>query len=225
MGFLEVSKIILILIMPFMIFLIVSDFAVFDGNFYKNAFVKYKVGQDAMNAASLHEQVISFVKGIANELPADFNEREKQHLHDVRKLIQASKILLCILVILFLSLSISSALKLKAKKPIMNFFGKVLAFGGILAIAVAAALFLSVSLDFSSAFEKFHLVFFEKGTYIFDPANELIVRLYPEQLFMDIGVKILTWVFMLSVVVSLTGMLLTLKYKSKKNKNKKEWQS
>ncbi len=222
MGFLSISKILLILILPLLIFFIVADIAVFDGNFYKNEFVKYKVGQDVMNAASLHGQVMSFIKGTNDQLPVEFNEREKQHLHDVRKIVQVSRTLLYIFIILFLSLTVMLVSMLKTVKRIMDFFGKVLAFGGILTAAMATALFLSVSLDFSSAFESFHLMFFEKGTYIFDPANELIVRLYPEQLFLDIGISVLAWVFMLSVVVSLLGMFLIFKTKSKKNKNKKE---
>ncbi len=220
--FLRVSKFLMIIIAPSLVFLLIADFVSFDSLFYRKEFLKYNVYKDAPDADFLHGKVIKFIDGKSSDLPNAFNLRERQHLEDVRKLIRASKILLGILVILFLLLAVLSALKLRAKRRIINFFGKVLAFGGILAMAVAVVLLLSVSLNFSSDFESFHLMFFEKGTYLFDPANEIIVRLYPGQLFMDIGIRILSWFFIVSAAVSSLGAFLIFKTKSKKNKNKKK---
>ncbi|MBI2558395.1 DUF1461 domain-containing protein [Candidatus Woesearchaeota archaeon] len=222
--FLRISKFLMIIIVPSLVFLLIANFASFDSSFYRKEFLKYNVYKDVPQADFLHEKVIKFIDGKSNGMPNAFNQREMQHLEDVRKLIQVSKIVFCILVILFLLLAVLSALKLNAKRLIINFFGKVLAFGGILTIAMAVVLLLLVSLDFSIAFESFHLMFFEKGTYVFDSAKEIIVRLYPEQLFVDIGIRILAWVFILSVVVSLSGTFLIFRTKGKKNKNKKEWQ-
>ncbi len=216
MKFLTISRFLLILILPFTLFLLVLHFVGFNSSFYSQKFSEYNV----KNISSLHEKVISFITGKINELPDEFNEKEKQHLFDVRNAATISTIVLYILVFLFISLLIASILTLKVNNLITNFIGKILVFGGVLAIALAAILFFFINSDFSSTFESFHKLFFEKGTYVFDPAKEIIVRLYPEQLFMDLGIKISKWVILASFILILLGAFLIFKPKSKKNKNK-----
>jgi len=216
MRFLKLSKFLLVLILPFVLFLLVLNFIGFSSIFYKEKFSEYNVG----NISSLHEKVISFVTGKTEELPSEFNEREKRHLADVRNAKAISTMVLYILVFLFIILLIASVFTLKVNNLITNFIGKTLVFGGVLTIALAAALFFLINFDFSSAFESFHSIFFENGTYSFNPAKELIVNLYPEQLFMDLGIKISEWVILLSALIVITGVFLIFKSKSKKNKNK-----
>ena len=216
MKLLTLSKFLLVLILPFILFLLAINFIGFDSIFYKEKFSEFNVG----NISSLHEKVISFVAGKTNELPAEFNEREKRHLADVRDAREISTIVLYVLVFLFILLLIASVFTLKINNLVTNFIGKILIFGGILAIALAAALFFLINFDFSPAFESFHGIFFEKGTYTFDPANEIIVRLYPEQLFMDLGIRISEWVILFSAFLVMIGIFLIFKSKSKKNKNK-----
>ena len=220
MRFLAISKFLLILILPFMLVLLVANLIGFDDLFYQEKFSEYKVQLEVPQAISLHEKVINFIKGENNELPADFNGREKQHLLDVRNLARALTILLYIFIILFVLLLIVSALILKINNYIINFVGKVLFFGGFLTITLAAALLFFINSDFPSAFDSFHQLFFEKGTYLFDPAKDLIVKLYPEQLFMDLGLKISIRIFIISVIIIILGIFLMLKSKNKKNKKK-----
>ena len=216
MKFFTISKFLLVLILPFILFLLVMNFVGFNSIFYKEKFSEFNVG----NVSPLHEEVISFVAGKTDELPAEFNERERQHLADVRDAKKISTIVLYALVFLFVLLLIASVFTLKINNLITNFIGKILVFGGVLTIALAAVLFFLINFDFSSAFESFHGIFFEKGTYTFDPANEIIVRLYPEQLFMDLGIKISKWVILLSAFLVMIGIFLIFRPKSKKNKNK-----
>ena len=220
MRFLTISKFLLILFVPFIIFLSVAKLTAFDSSFYNQKFAEYNVKQSVPDAISMHDKVIDFVTGKNNVLPNDFNEGEKLHLRDVRKTINNLTVSLYILILLLMLLFFASACELKTKKQIANFLGKALFFGGVFTLIFAAALFLFISSDFSSAFESFHNLFFEKGTYAFDPAKEMIVRLYPEQLFMDLGLKISKNVLIVSIVVILLGLLLLLKSKSKKNKNR-----
>ena len=216
MRFLTISKLLLILFLPFILFLIVLNFIGFDNLFYKEKFSEYGIRQNIPETDSLHQKVIDFIKGKANELPRQFNEREKQHLLDVRNVIKAITIALYVFIILFVILLIVSSYILKINNYIVNFVGKVLIFGGFLTIALALALFLFINYDFAKAFESFHGLFFEKGTYVFDPAKEIIVKLYPEQLFMELGVKISKWVITASVIIILLGAFLI--FKSKKQK-------
>ncbi len=216
MKFLTLSKFLLILMVPFLLFLLVLNFGAFDSLFFREKFSEYKVEQKVPQAILLHEKVINFITGKNNELPNDFNDREKKHLWDVRNIVRISTILLYTLVILFVLLLLISASILKVNNFIANFAGKVLVFGGFLTIMLASALFFLINSDFSAAFESFHKLFFQQGTYSFDPAKEIIVNLYPEQLFMDIGIRISKWVVVASSVVMLLGALLIFKPKEKK---------
>jgi len=213
MKFLTIYKFLLILILPFLLFLLVLDYAAFDKEFYEEKFMELNVQRDVPAAMPLHEKVISFISGKNNQLPNEFNEREKQHLLDVREIAGILTIALYALITLFALLLGISAFALKISNYLMNFVGKVLVFGSFLTVALAAALFFLISSDFSNAFESFHRLFFEKGTYIFDPANEIIVKLYPEQLFMDIGLRISKGVFFASAAAIAIGAFLMLKPK------------
>ncbi len=218
MRFLTISKLLLILILPFILFLIALNFVGFDNLFYKEKFSGYGIKQNIPETDSLHQKVIDFITGKTNELPQQFNEREKQHLWDVRKVIKVLTIALYIFIILFVILLIVSSYILKINNYVVNFVGKVLIFGGFLTVALALALFLFINYDFTKAFESFHILFFEKGTYAFDPAKEMIVKLYPEQLFMELGVRISKWVITASVIIILLGAFLIFKLKSQKSK-------
>ena len=163
---------------------------------------------------------MDFISGKSNGLPDDFNQMEKEHLLDVRNLIKFSKIALYVFIGFFVLLLIMSGFILKINNYIINFVGKVLVFGGFVTIILALSLFLLINSDFQAAFESFHRLFFEKGTYIFDPAKDIIVNLYPEELFMDLGIKISANVLTISAIAIILGALLV--FKSKKNKNKKK---
>lgn len=216
MGFLTISKFLLIVILPFLLFLLVLNFVGFDNLYYQQKFLEYGVQQNVPEADSLHEKVINFITGKNNELPNEFNEREKQHFWDVRNIIRISTLALYAFIILFVLLLLVSAFILKINNKIINFVSKVLIFGGFLTVVLSLALFLFINYDFSSTFESFHRLFFQQGTYTFDPTNEVIVKLYPEQLFIDLGARISKWVIISAVVIILLGILLLFKAKKQK---------
>lgn len=209
----------MILVLPFILFLVVFDYYAFNPEFYKEKFAEYEVYRAVPQADSLNERVINFITGKDNIVPDNFNDREKQHLLDVRKVIGISKIILYVYIFLFVLSFIISALILKNNNQIIKFAGKVFLFGGILTLVLAGLLFFSIFADFSSAFESFHKLFFEKGTYLFNPAKEIIVRLYSEQIFMDIGWAIAKGVIFSSAGLILLGTLMIFMSKNKKNKN------
>ena len=216
MKFVNFAKIFLILIVPVLIFLIVFNFASFSDSFFKNEFSKYGVNNKFINADLLHQKVTDFIEGKSNELPSEFNAREKAHLADVRKVISSLTITLYIMIALFIILLIVSAFTLKVNSSIINFTGKILMWGGILTVAIAALLFLSLQFDFGATFESMHRMFFQSGTYMFDPAKEAIVNLYPEQLFMDLGIKISVWTLIIAVLTIIIGFYLIIRTKNQK---------
>ena len=103
MKFLTISKFLLIIILPFILFLLVLNFVGFDNSFYYQKFLEYGVQKDIPEAAQLHEKVINFITGKSNEIPSEFNEREGQHLADVREIVRISTAIMYIFIILFAS--------------------------------------------------------------------------------------------------------------------------
>jgi|SRR3989338_5824969 len=210
-----ILKILLVVILPLLLFLAVLKFSAFDGSFYQKEFSKLGVEKEVSNANSLHEDVIAFLKG-NGALPEDFNEREKSHLSDVKRLAKNANLLMYFLIALFVLLSAASVHVIGDNRYSINFIGNSLLYGGILSIAIYAALFFSLSLGFSDVFDSFHRLFFTQGTYTFDAANEIIVKLYPEQLFMDLGIRIFRLAILSSVFTTILGAFLIAR--SKKNK-------
>jgi integral membrane protein (TIGR01906 family) len=218
MGFLSISKAVLVLIIPFLIFLGAANLIAFDKQYYARKMPEYWTG--IPDANFLNEKTIDFIAGKSDDLPDAYNGRERQHLQDVRNAVKISRAMLYAFALLSISLVLASKFILKSGSHMANFTGKALAYGGILTAMLAGLLLVLISLDFASAFESFHKLFFRQGTYTFDPAKELIVNLYPEQIFMDIGLKILKWALLLSAFLATLGVFLIFKSKSKKNKNK-----
>lgn len=205
MRFISISKTALILIIPFLIFIGVASQIAFDKQFYAEKFSKY--GINAPEAEAINDATVDFVSGKKNELPDSYNEREKQHLHDVRDFAKAGRIIFYFFAILFSSVLLASFLALKAENQ-ASFLGGIIAYGGALTIGIAALLLAMAGLNFSPAFESFHKIFFEQGTYTFDPQNEVIVNLYPEKLFMDLGLRILKWVLYSSGAITIIGIFM-----------------
>ena len=206
MKFISFVKFLLVLIIPLMLFLFVLNIVGFDDSFYEQKFSEYGVSESVPKAGSLHKKVMDFIKGDSHELPDDFNEKEKQHLTDVRGLISFGTVLMYLLIILFIGLLALSAFTLKVNTYMNRFVGKVLLFGGLLTLGLAALVFLFIMTDFDSAFESFHRAFFASGTYSFDAGRELIVNLYPEQLFMDLGIRLSKWTVAAAVFVVFAGL-------------------
>ena len=211
-------KFLLALILPILTFLLVLKLIAFDSQFYQKKFAEYGVEKDIHSASELHIKVISFITGKSNKLPDEFNEREIRHLVDVRRLLKLSTIVIYCLGAIFLIVLLTFSLILKDRNLIANFIGKVLIFGGLLTLIIASILILFITSDFSAIFDRFHNLLFEKGTYIFDPAKELIVNLYPQQLFLDLGIKISKVIILISLILILLGSFLLKYFKAKEIK-------
>ena len=134
MGPIKAIKIILILMLPLLIFLSVLNLTSFDESFYTREFSEQKVSENVPDAKSLHQKVMDFLKGGASQPPEGFNEKEKQHLIDVKRLVSISTILLYILLFIFAALLLASAFIIKVNNYLSNFIGRIFLIGGFLTI-------------------------------------------------------------------------------------------
>ena len=118
-----------------------------------------------------------------------FNEQDRFHMGEVRDLfigglnIRTGALVIAVLCILLLILT-----KADLKKTVPA------GYQAALAVTAAALLFLGIAcaVDFNTVFVKFHHIFFDNDLWIFDPAEDYMIRMLPlpEGLFFDMVVRI-----------------------------------
>jgi integral membrane protein (TIGR01906 family) len=108
-----------------------------------------------------------------------YNERELDHMLDVKILVQQMLIAWRILIILLLGFGIWAwrGLWLPA-------FVQALGRGGWLTIGIIALILFGVAASFRALFTGFHLIFFEGDTWLFNYSDTLI-RLFPMRFWQD----------------------------------------
>ena len=107
---------------------------------------------------------------------AVLNDRERQHLRDVRGIFAGLAILVATsLVVLMVGRRRLGAGRFRAA-------ARTGATGTVAAVVVAG---LVASVAFDTAFEIFHRLFFAGGTYTFDPSTERLVQLFPNQFWIE----------------------------------------
>ena len=129
-------------------------------------------------------EVITTVEGTEQDF---FNEQDKLHMADVQGLfIGGLHLRTGAIVVLLVCLGILIAAKARWKYLIPRAFQIAL---GITA-AGTALLAYAFTRDFSAAFTKFHEIFFSNDLWLFDPAEDYMIRMLPEGLFSDMVIRI-----------------------------------
>lgn len=129
------------------------------------------------------------VNGVEKEF---FNEKEKQHMKDVKNLFlvgyqirRFSSILLVFSLLLLLLWQVPKWNDLLLKS-IQWVTGSLL-----ISIFVIS---LIIMMDFSRSFTIFHQIFFTNDLWLLDYETDWLIRMVPEPFFYDISVKIGTWI-------------------------------
>lgn len=128
-----------------------------------------------------------------------FNEQDRFHMGEVRDLfigglnIRLGACAAAVLCILFLVIT-----RADVKKIIPGSYWIALGVTGaaVLLIGIAAVV------DFNAVFVQFHHIFFDNDLWIFDPAEDYMIRMLPEGLFYDMVMRIGA-IFVVSLVVLL----------------------
>lgn len=120
------------------------------------------------------------------------NPREREHMRDVRTVM-----------LTFIVASSLAGIALLVTRRLTGGsrgFWRGVAVGSAFLACVVAALGGFVIVAFNLAFETFHRLFFASGTYLFDPASERLVQLFPEQFWYDSAVAAGVLLVLLSAV-------------------------
>lgn len=215
----------------FIILLINSfDYSVYyRPDFYEETFSKYGVPQYAQMEMSEvlkvsdylidylkddHESLREFRAIVDGEERLFYSEKEILHMEDVKVLFMGGIWLRRICLVIFILILIGLVWKFRQHiktfiRCIIGTFLSILGIVGVLAAIIAS--------DFTSAFTKFHEIFFDNDLWILNPNEDWVIRLLPEGFFMDM-VIIIGSTFAISIAAVL-GLCIAWLYFSKKKKN------
>lgn len=173
-----------------------SDFGV-----YEREYEKYDVlddlGMTMEDTMHVTREMMAYLRGDRDVLSVEttvegrqqdfFNEQDRFHMAEVRDLFiggldlrlgACAAAVLCILILIFL--------RADWRKIVPRSYWIVLAVIGVLLAVFAAA----AVIDFNAVFVGFHHIFFDNDLWLFDPAEDYMIRMLPEGVFADMVVRI-----------------------------------
>ena len=193
-----------------------ADFGV-----YEREYIKYQVlrelDMEMEDAMYVTREMMAYLKGDRERLSVVttvegteqdfFNEQDRLHMDDVQGLFLGGLALRrwAFAVLAAALVCLAAACRKEIWRTLARSFQVVL---GILA---ALILFLGIAMarNFNAVFTKFHEIFFDNDLWIFDPAEDYMIRMLPEGLFFDMVIRIggffltgLTVLLILSIVYS-----------------------
>lgn len=181
------------------IFVLLFNFRliVFDSDFYSEEFEKLGVYESFPRQIALEntKELLDYLDS-NGELEGDFfNDREKDHLEDVKELINLAFIVfyVCLALVVFLLVS--------GRKEI----GRFLFVGGISLSSVVILLYL---IPFEYLFLLFHLIGFSNDLWLLNPLTDNLINLFPLGFFQDFVVKVFLRSLLVGVGLVLVGFFL-----------------
>ena len=200
------SYLIIVLLTPTLL-LLNFRFLVFNQSYYQNQFKKLNVYQtiDENIAIAQSNKLIAYLC-CNKELDAKFyTQREKDHLKDVKSIIQRVNYQLYIN--LFALLTIAFILTVNKKKNLLQEGTKQASVFGLMAMFL---LFVASIFNFELFLVKFHQVTFANDYWLL-PQNSNLINLFPQEFFVNFANRIA-----FQTVLMLTALLLITQKISKK---------
>lgn len=165
--------------------------------FYKETFAKYQVTEYAQMEMSevlkVSDYLIDYLKddhasledfrAVVNEDERLFySEKEILHMEDVKDLFMGGIRLrrICLIIVVLILAGILWKQRAYAKTLIHCVIGTFLSLLGLAAVLAGM-----IASNFSSAFTKFHKLFFDNDLWLLNPNEDWVIRLLPEGFFKD----------------------------------------
>ena|GEM_PF-2241052 len=206
-GSYKLLKALLIIGLPFLLLFASFSYWMFNENYFESQFeendVYVQFGFDKYLVLNENSKLLSYLKSGDGLIDSAFyTPDEKAHLDDVRILIQTFLHFgIAFSVLWFVGLVV-------CRKNITSIFYK----GGLLSLLLFVILAVLL-VFFSSAFIKFHEIFFEPGTWTFDPSVSNLKAMFPDEFFYNITEKIFVSFGFLALVSVSSKVLLYLTYR------------
>lgn len=172
-----------------------------------------KVGLNETDFEAVKQQLIDYV-GLKTEtfsVPVTiegktvdfFNDKERAHMVDVRKLFLLNVSILQGSLVLILVLFFVGKKGLKYPKLLAD----SLALSGLITILLITLLGILATQDFTAVFIKFHELFFSNQLWLLDPATDRMIVLLEEQFFSDMALHIGIYTILLAIFGTAVGMV------------------
>lgn len=133
-----------------------------------------------------------------------FNDKERAHMVDVQRLFWFDLKVGLVMAALCLGLWGFNWKAFKAQ----DLWGRVFVSCGIVTLVIGGFLGLLMATDFSSAFIKFHKLFFTNDLWLLDPATDRMIVLLEETFFADIAAHIVLLYGGLTAFITAFGVIL-----------------
>ena len=181
-------------------------------SFYKREYQKYEVTKDLdmpidrvmyvtehmMNYLIGKEEKLSVVTRIGDEDKDFFNERDRIHMKDVKRLFLGG-IRAGVICLIFAVLILGWMKKKEAhwRQLFFRAYTMALEVWAILGVILGIAFYT----DFTTCFTIFHQLVFTNNLWMFDPATDYMIRMLPEGFFSDMVVRIsVVWAVLLLII-------------------------
>lgn len=142
-----------------------------------------------------------------NEILATYNDKEKQHMKDVKALYQNAKLFCCSM--LLFSVISGILLWVKYKKSSFYFMARGMEQAGLCFLILLSFIGIWAATDFTDFWIHFHQLFFSNNLWLLNPATDFMINICPEQLFSDLVFRIITR-FLIIFLVSETAAVIYL---------------
>lgn len=169
--------------------------------FYKDLYEKYHVTEDLHmeldDVMEVTDYMMDYLIGREDELSIEtdvdgqrqdfFNEQDRLHMADVRNLFLGGLRLRTALIVLA-ALVIGALIiwKTELRQLLTRAYSCALA----VFLAVILCLGIAFAVDFTVCFRIFHEIFFTNDLWMFDPAEDYMIRMLPEGFFSDMVIRI-----------------------------------
>lgn len=195
-GAASVAAVVILLISGFQAAMY-ADFGV-----YEREYTKYQVlrelDMEMEDAMYVTREMMAYLKGDRERLSVVttvegteqdfFNEQDRLHMDDVQGLflgglaLRRGAFAVLAAALVFLAAA--------CRKEMWRILAR--SFQAVLGILTALILFLGIAMarNFNAVFTKFHEIFFDNDLWIFDPAEDYMIRMLPEGLFFDMVIRI-----------------------------------
>ena len=173
------KKFLIALLINFIIIFAFLNFLLYSTPFHSSLIKRYS---DNPYHLEIDKNVTKYITGFSNELNVDFDENEKSHMADVKRLVLIEEFI-------FIALLIGFFILIYKRKIYYTCFKKA-----SLILFLTALLSLIVSVFFNSFFILFHFVFFPQWNWEF-PASSLMIQVYQQSFFLNF--------FIITIIASL----------------------
>lgn len=179
------------------------QFVAFDTNWYKEEYEKYGIYDELnMETGELNkvtETMVGYLQGDVENLEVSaivdgetrefFNDREKEHMADVKVLFEKLLLVRNAALFLFMICGIYYLFAMRAGMRLFDYTPIPCAIVGILLVIAMAVVMIMSKTNFSSAFTSFHEMLFTNDLWLLNPETDLLIRMLPEGFFMDTAMK------------------------------------